>query len=87
MSGGIEEMYGEERMGLKEALEKGLKTIAPYSTHYRALNPEPINVIEGWGLGFNLGNAIKYIARAEYKGSKEADLEKAIWYLQRELLK
>jgi len=87
MSGGMEEMYKEERMSLKDVLEKKLKAIAPYSTHYQALNPEPIDVIEGWGLGFNLGNAIKYIARAEYKGSKDADLEKAIWYLQRELLK
>jgi hypothetical protein len=31
-----------------------------------------------------LGNAIKYIWRANMKGGRE-DLEKAIWYLQREL--
>lgn len=86
MSGGMEEAYMEERMGLKEALERGLRTLAPHSNHYKALEPQPIDVIEGWGLGFNLGNAIKYIARAGHKDSKEADLEKAVWYLQRELL-
>lgn len=34
---------------------------------------------------FNLGNAIKYIWRADLKGSSQQDLEKAIWYIQREL--
>lgn len=60
---------------------------APHADHYRKLNPEPISVIEKWNLNFNLGNAIKYIARCNYKGNKEADLSKAIWYLQRELKK
>ena len=36
-------------------------------------------------LNFHLGNAIKYICRAGYKGSREEDLEKAIVYLQNEL--
>ena len=36
-------------------------------------------------LNFHLGNAIKYICRAGYKGSKIQDLEKAIHYLQNEL--
>lgn len=31
---------------------------------------------------FNLGNAIKYIWRSDFKGNKKQDLEKAIWYLQ-----
>ena len=38
-------------------------------------------------MGFNLGNAVKYIWRADLKGKSEEDLEKAIWYLQRELNK
>jgi len=33
---------------------------------------------------FNLGNAMKYIWRADLKGGRE-DLEKAIWYINREL--
>ena len=46
---------------------------------------EPIKVIEAWGLGwgFCLGNALKYILRAPHKGSEMADLEKALWYLDR----
>ncbi|HSE45497.1 MAG TPA: DUF3310 domain-containing protein [Gemmatimonadales bacterium] len=33
---------------------------------------------------FCLGNAVKYIWRADMKGGTQ-DLEKAIWYLQREI--
>ena len=37
------------------------------------------------GLGFNLGNAVKYISRAEAKGTPIEDLKKAMWYLDREI--
>lgn len=46
---------------------------------------EAIKVIEAWGLGFNLGNVVKYISRAGKKGKRQEDLEKALWYLEREL--
>ena len=74
----------EEAFHSNIAAEDSLRN-SPHADHYKRLSPEPITVIEGWGLGFNLGNAVKYIARAPYKGSKKADLEKAIWYLQREV--
>lgn len=46
-------------------------------------NPyEAIKVINAWGLGFNLGNAVKYIARAGKKGDALTDLRKAAWYLR-----
>jgi hypothetical protein len=48
-------------------------------------NYEAIKVIEAWGLGFCLGNTVKYIARAEHKGATIQDLEKARWYLDREI--
>ena len=49
-------------------------------------NPyEAIKVIEAWELGFNLGNVVKYIARAGKKGDAKQDLEKAVWYLNREI--
>jgi hypothetical protein len=48
---------------------------------------ETIKVIEAWGLGFNLGNAVKYISRAGRKDpAKEIeDLEKAAFYLKRHI--
>ena len=36
---------------------------------------------------FCIGNAIKYILRAPYKGNEKQDLEKAKWYLDRAWLK
>jgi Protein of unknwon function (DUF3310) len=54
-------------------------------THYSRLSPQPIDVISSWGLNFNLGNAVKYIARAGFKSDKATDLKKAIAYLQHEL--
>lgn len=48
---------------------------------------ETIKVIEAWGLGFNLGNAVKYISRADSKGTRIDDLMKARWYIERELEK
>lgn len=49
-------------------------------------NPhEAIKLIEYYGLGFHLGNVIKYILRAGKKGSYLQDLEKAKWYLEREI--
>jgi hypothetical protein len=38
-------------------------------------------------MGFNLGNAIKYIWRADLKSDAIEDMQKAIWYIQRELKK
>lgn len=36
-------------------------------------------------MGFNLGNAVKYIWRADEKGAALDDLRKAAWYVQREI--
>jgi hypothetical protein len=38
-------------------------------------------------MGFNLGNAVKYIWRADLKDDAVEDLRKARWYVDRELLK
>jgi hypothetical protein len=56
-----------------------------HPNHYNVGKYEVIDVIEDWGLGFALGNTIKYIARADHKGNTIQDLEKALWYLQREI--
>ena len=48
---------------------------------------EPIDVIEDWGLGYNLGQVIKYVSRAGRKGDAMEDLRKAEFYLQRQIRK
>jgi hypothetical protein len=54
--------------------------------HYGSTcNMEAIDVIELFSLNFNLGNVIKYVLRCERKGNKTQDLQKAIWYLNREI--
>ncbi len=53
--------------------------------HYKAGGIESIDVIEAFGLGFCMGNIIKYVLRAGRKGSKAEDLKKARWYLDREI--
>ena len=56
-----------------------------HPSHYNEGEYEVIDIIYYWKLNFNLGNAVKYIARADHKGKKRKDLFKAIWYLQREI--
>lgn len=47
---------------------------------------EAIKVIEAWDLDFCLGNVVKYLSRAGKKSNKKIeDLEKALWYLNREI--
>jgi len=48
---------------------------------------EPVKVIRAWGLGFNLGNVLKYVARAGRKPGVETidDLKKAATYLALEI--
>jgi len=38
-------------------------------------------------MGFNLGNAVKYIWRCDLKKDAIEDLKKAIWYINREIQK
>lgn len=58
-----------------------------HPAHYGgADNPyEAIKVIKAWGLGFSLGNTVKYISRAGKKGDRLEDLKKARWYLDNEI--
>lgn len=65
----------------------GQKEMVDHPDHYGGKdNPyEVIKVITAWGLGFSLGNTVKYIARAGKKGSRAEDLKKARWYLDHEI--
>ena len=63
------------------------KEVVIHPSHYNVGKIEVIDAIEDWKLGFNDGNAVKYIARHRMKNSPQADLEKALWYVARELMK
>lgn len=52
-----------------------------YASHSSGV--ECIQVTEH--MSFNLGNAIKYLWRADEKGAPLDDLKKARWYIDREI--
>jgi len=60
-----------------------------HPSHYNASSLETITAIEAWGCNFNIGNAIKYLARYKHKHKRRAkqieDLKKAAWYIAREI--
>lgn len=54
--------------------------------HYKSGGIETIDFIEAKDLNYRLGNVVKYVSRAGKKDSDPVqDLEKALWYLQREI--
>lgn len=65
------------------------KELVNHPQHYGGKNNpyEAIKVIEAWDLGFCLGNTVKYISRAGKKDDTVQELEKALWYLKREIQK
>lgn len=62
-----------------------------HPAHYKTeAGIESIDVIEAFELNFRLGNAVKYILRAGRPDPKDPskvmqDLQKARWYLEREI--
>lgn len=56
-----------------------------HPAHYKVGGIETIDFIEAKKLGYNLGNVVKYLTRADHKGNRKQDLEKALWYLNREI--
>lgn len=77
--------YKKDEVVMKEKKKEAVD----HPSHYGGKdNPyEAIKVIEAWNLGFNLGNTVKYISRAGKKDAIVQDLEKAKWYLEREISK
>ena len=68
-------------------LENNFVDLIDHPKHYQGDGIEVINIIDSFKLNFNLGNSIKYILRADKKGNKKQDLEKALWYINHELKK
>ena len=73
----------------KESLEMSAeknKEAVNHPKHYQSKTGlEAIDVIEAFDLNFNLGNVIKYILRCGKKDAELQELEKAKWYLEREI--
>jgi hypothetical protein len=88
-----EDFKREERLALGirkigDNVHQATKEMVNHPEHYGGDNAlEVIKIIVYYKLGFSLGNAIKYILRAEKKGNKLEDLKKAAWYLQHEINK
>jgi hypothetical protein len=58
-----------------------------HPAHYKVGGIETIDFIEAKSLGYHLGNAVKYITRADHKGNRLQDLQKAKWYIDRAIEK
>ena len=56
-----------------------------HPAHYKVGGIETIDFIEAKKLNYNIGNVVKYLTRADHKGNRKQDLEKALWYLNREI--
>ena len=71
----------------KENKDKPKPDMVNHPPHYKAGGIETIDFIEAKGLGYHLGNVVKYVTRADHKGNKLEDLKKAQWYLSRAIEK
>ena len=82
-----DKLFGREGFYEKGAakFEKIKEDMVNHPPHYKIGGIEVIDFIEAKGFGYNLGNVVKYIARAGKKGSTLEDLQKARWYLNREI--
>ena len=70
---------------MRKKVDKLKNNPVSHPAHYTS-HPSGIEAIEICGyMGFCLGNALKYILRADYKGKAIEDLRKSIWYLEREI--
>ena len=70
---------------LKQQEEPAPVDVVNHPPHYKSGGIETIDFIEAKGLGYHLGNVVKYISRAGLKGTNMGmeDLKKARWYLDR----
>ena len=57
------------------------KELVHHPDHYNFSKYEAKDVIREWDLNFNLGSAVKYIARAGRKDDAILDLKKAIEFI------
>jgi hypothetical protein len=77
---GIDACFGLEKKTAPPAVDP-----VNHPPHYKTGGVETIDFIEAKDLNYRLGNVVKYVSRAGKKGDPIQDLEKAAWYLQREI--
>jgi hypothetical protein len=68
-------------------MEESPADVVNHPAHYKVGGIETIDFIEAKNLNYNIGNVVKYLTRADHKGNRRQDLEKAMWYLKREIEK
>ena len=78
-------MSHEVRNNKPDPIAQPQPDMVNHPKHYNVKGFEVIDIIDAFGLNFNMGNALKYLLRADRKGNKEQDIQKALWYLQREI--
>lgn len=87
----LERVFGAENVMFVSSNHTEVNcSIADNVNHPKHYNSHPsgvecITITEH--MGFNLGNALKYIWRADLKGQAIEDLQKAKWYIEREIAK
>jgi hypothetical protein len=72
---------------VEEVLQEAKENAVNHPPHYKTGGIETIDFIEAKTLNYHLGNVVKYVSRASHKGNYIQDLEKAMWYLEREINK
>lgn len=65
-------------IGAMKARERGAE-------HHRTKSLQVIDVVDAWGLGYRLGNALKYLSRHTEKNDPIGDLKKAIHCIELEI--
>ena len=77
----LNKVYLDRLYGKETKVKDNIHNPEHYTQHPSGI--ECIQIVEH--MGFNLGNAIKYVWRADLKGNAVEDLKKAVWYINREL--
>lgn len=84
-----QEFWPEEKLvnNYVNAINKAHYDPVEHPQHYLE-HPSGVQCIEiTEHMGFNLGNAVKYIWRCDLKRDAVEDLKKAKWYIEREIQK
>lgn len=73
------------QIGSDAGAQREGRVAVDHPPHYNS-HPSGVECIQitEW-FGFNIGNAVKYCWRAGLKGDAIEDLEKAVWYINREI--